>query len=47
MVYRTWGKLELKQPGRLRPFARDLAPRSSAQRELFRSVAAWFRAQPS
>ncbi len=36
MVYRTWGRMELKQPGRLEPFARQLAPSVPAeQRELF------------
>lgn len=36
MVYRTWGRMELKVPGRLEPFARELAPRVPAeQRELF------------
>jgi pimeloyl-ACP methyl ester carboxylesterase len=36
MTYRTWGKLELKRPGRLEPFARELAPSVPAsQRELF------------
>ena len=36
MVYRTWGRMELKVPGRREPFARELAPRVPAeQRELF------------
>jgi pimeloyl-ACP methyl ester carboxylesterase len=36
MTYRTWGKMELKQPGRLEPFARELCPSvPPAQRELF------------
>jgi pimeloyl-ACP methyl ester carboxylesterase len=36
MTYRTWGKMELKAPGRLLPFARELEPSVPAQqRELF------------
>lgn len=36
MTYRTWGRMELKAPGRLEPFARALVDRvPSAQRELF------------
>jgi pimeloyl-ACP methyl ester carboxylesterase len=36
MVYRTWGRMELKEPGRLEPFAEELEPRVPApQRELF------------
>lgn len=36
MTYRTWGKSELKAPGRLDPFARELAEHlPAAQRELF------------
>ncbi len=36
MVYRTWGRMELKQPGRLEPFARELAPEvPERHRELF------------
>lgn len=36
MAYRTWGKMELKQPRRLEPFARELLPSvPEHQRELF------------
>jgi len=36
MVYRTWGRMELKQPGRLEPFARELvADVPSRHRDLF------------
>ena len=36
MAYRTWGRMELKAPGRLEPFARELASRvAPEQRELF------------
>lgn len=36
MVYRTWGRMELKQPGRLEPFARELAPEvPERHRDLF------------
>ncbi|MBX3125421.1 MAG: alpha/beta hydrolase [Polyangiaceae bacterium] len=36
MVYRTWGRMELKAPGRLEPFARELVPTvPQAQRGLF------------
>ena len=36
MARRTWGRMELKQPGRLEPFARELAPSvPEPQRELF------------
>lgn len=36
MVYRTWGKMELKAPGRLEPYFRELAPRVPApHRQLF------------
>jgi pimeloyl-ACP methyl ester carboxylesterase len=36
MVYRTWGRMELKQPGRLEPFARELvADVPERHRELF------------
>src|SRR5262249_15988458 len=30
MAYRTWGRMDLKEPGRLEPFARELAQRASA-----------------
>lgn len=37
MCWRTWGKMELKAPGRLRPFVEELAPGvPERQRELFR-----------
>jgi pimeloyl-ACP methyl ester carboxylesterase len=36
LAYRTWGKMELKAPGRLDPFIRELEPRVPApQRHLF------------
>ncbi len=36
MTYRTWGRMELKAPGRLTPFAYELAPSvPPEQRELF------------
>jgi pimeloyl-ACP methyl ester carboxylesterase len=36
MTYRTWGRMELKEPGRLEPFATELLSRvPQAQRELF------------
>ena len=36
MTYRTWGRMELKAPGRLGPFAEQLAPRVAPEaRELF------------
>ncbi len=36
MTYRTWGRMELKAPGRLAPFAKELAHRvAPEQRELF------------
>lgn len=36
MTYRTWGRMELKAPGRLSPFADEIAPSvPSEQRELF------------
>lgn len=36
MTYRTWGRMELKAPGRLAPFAEALLPRvPERQRELF------------
>ncbi|MFO0571677.1 MAG: alpha/beta hydrolase [Polyangiaceae bacterium] len=37
MMFRTWGRMELKAPGRLEPIADELAPRVPAEhRELFR-----------
>jgi pimeloyl-ACP methyl ester carboxylesterase len=36
MTYRTWGRMELKAPGRLAPFAEELVARvAPSQRELF------------
>ncbi len=36
LVYRTWGKMELKAPGKLEPLAHELLPNvPKAQRELF------------
>ena len=36
MMFRTWGRMELKQPGRLEPFGEELVARvPAAQRELF------------